>query len=84
MKKNIELSVYELGLIRSSLRERMITLEDFRVSSFNNNMDDDDQAEMNSDIDSFKLELSDLNEKVKFMAEIQMSNAELHDNKQAS
>ena len=47
MAKNTELSVYELGIIKNSLRDRMVNIEDFRT----------DTTVSDDDIDTFSTEL---------------------------
>lgn len=63
MKEDTELSVYELGIIQNSLRDRMVNIEEFR----NNLVTDDDEAEMNDNIDTFSVELMSIKEKITTM-----------------
>ena len=63
MKEDTELSVYELGIIQNSLRDRMVNIEEFR----NDLVTDDDEAEMNDNIDTFSVELMSIKEKITTM-----------------
>lgn len=63
MKEDTELSVYELGIIQNSLRDRMVNIEEFR----NDLVIDDDEAEMNDNIDTFSVELMSIKEKITTM-----------------
>jgi len=63
MKEDTELSVYELGIIQNSLRDRMVNIEEFR----NDLVTDDDEAEMNDNIDTFSVELMGIKEKITTM-----------------
>lgn len=63
MKKDIELSVYELGIIQNSLRDRMVNIEEFRTDL----VTDDDEAEMNDNVDTFSVELMNIKEKITTM-----------------
>ena len=65
MYNNTELSVYELGVIKNSLRERMITLEEFRLKLIMEH--EDDYEKMNSLVDDFRAELITIEEKVRIM-----------------
>lgn len=60
MKKDIELSVYELGIIQNSLRDRIVNIEEFRTDL----VTDDAEAEMNDNIDIFSVELMSIKEKI--------------------
>lgn len=62
MKEDTELSVYELGIIQNSLRDRMVNIEEFR-----NDLVTDDEAEMNDNIDTFSVELMSIKEKITTM-----------------
>ena len=57
MAKNTELSVYELGIIKNSLRDRMVNIEDFRT----------DTTVSDDDIDTFSTELMNIKEKIRVM-----------------
>ncbi len=59
MAKNTELSVYELGIIKNSLRDRMVNIEDFRT----------DTTVSDDDIDTFSTELMNIKEKIRVMIE---------------
>lgn len=59
MAKNTELSVYELGIIKDSLRDRMVNIEDFRT----------DTTVSDDDIDTFSTELMNIKEKIRVMIE---------------
>lgn len=63
MKEDTELSVYELGIIQNSLRDRMVNIEEFR----NDLVTDDDEAEMNDNIDTFSVEIMSIKEKITTM-----------------
>ncbi|MBP2281472.1 hypothetical protein H4W00_002285 [Psychrobacter sp. PL19] len=63
MSDDRELSVYELGIIKNSLRERMITIEAFRTDL----VTDDEEQEMNERIDAFRLELIVIKNKIRMM-----------------
>lgn len=63
MKEDTELSLYELGIIQNSLRDRMVNIEEFR----NDLVTDDDEAEMNDNIDTFSVELMSIKEKITTM-----------------
>jgi len=60
MRDDTELSVYELGLIKNSLRERLVTIEEFRTDL----VTEDEQEEMNKRVDAFGLELKTISDKV--------------------
>lgn len=60
MRDDAELSVYELGIIKNSLRERLVTIEKFRT----NLVTEDEQEEMNKRVDAFGLELKVISDKV--------------------
>ena len=59
MRDDTELSVYELGLIKNSLRERLVTIEAFRTDLVT-----EDEEEMNKRVDAFGLELKTISDKV--------------------
>ncbi len=59
MRDDTELSVYELGLIKNSLRERLVTIEEFRTDLVT-----EDEEEMNKRVDAFGLELKTISDKV--------------------
>ena len=59
MAKDTELSVYELGIIKNSLRDRMVNIEDFRT----------DTTVSDDDIDTFSTELMNIKEKIRVMIE---------------
>ena len=63
MKEDTELSVYELGIIQNSLRDRMVNIEELRTDL----VTDDDEAEMNDNIDTFSVELMSIKEKITTM-----------------
>ena len=63
MKEDTELSVYELGIIQNSLRDRMVNIEEFRTDL----VTDDDEAEMNDNIDTFSVELMNIKDKITTM-----------------
>lgn len=65
MYKDTELSVYELGVIKNSLRERMITIEEFRLNLIMEH--DEDYEKMNSLVYGFRAELVIIEEKVRIM-----------------
>ena len=65
MKKDVEFSIYELGIIKNSLRDRIVNIEEFREYF----AVDDDDTEMNNNIDAFGLELTNIKEKIKIMIE---------------
>ena len=58
MRDDTELSVYELGLIKNSLRERLVTIEEFRTDLVT------EDEEMNKRVDAFGLELKTISDKV--------------------
>ena len=60
MRDDTELSVYELGLIKNSLRERLVTIEEFRTDL----VTEDEEEEMNKRVDAFGLELKTISDKV--------------------
>ena len=60
MHDDTELSVYELGLIKNSLRERLVTIEEFRTDL----VTEDEEEEMNKRVDAFGLELKTISDKV--------------------
>ncbi|WP_372828800.1 hypothetical protein [Psychrobacter maritimus] len=60
MRDDTELSVYELGLIKNSLRERLVTIEAFRTDL----VTEDEEEEMNKRVDAFGLELKTISDKV--------------------
>lgn len=60
MRDDTELSVYELGLIKNSLRERLVTIEEFRTDL----VTEDEEEEMNKRVDAFRLELKTISDKV--------------------
>ena len=60
MRDDTELSVYELGLIKNSLRERLVTIEEFRTDL----VTEDEEEEMNNRVDAFGLELKTISDKV--------------------
>ena len=62
MRDDTELSVYELGLIKNSLRERLVTIEEFRTDLVTE--DEDEEEEMNKRVDAFGLELKTISDKV--------------------
>lgn len=59
MRDDTELSVYELGLIKNSLRERLVTIEEFRTDLVT-----EDEEEMDKRVDAFGLELKTISDKV--------------------
>lgn len=63
MKEDTELSIYELGIIQNSLRDRMVNIEELRTDL----VTDDDEAEMNDNIDTFSVELMSIKEKITTM-----------------
>ena len=74
MKENTSLTAYELGLIKNSLRERLISLEDYRTEYLNTDSDDaNEKAEMSINIDSFKMELNELKDKIDVLTETQIT-----------
>lgn len=60
MRDDTELSVYELGLIKNSLRERLVTIEEFRTDL----VTEDEEEEMDKRVDAFGLELKTISDKV--------------------
>lgn len=70
MKKDIELSVYELGIIQNSLRDRMVNIEEFRTDL----VTDDDEAEMNDNIDTFSVELMSIKEKITTLIDMKIDD----------
>ena len=78
MKDNTQLTAYELGLIRNSLLGRLMTLEDYRAEYLDKDSDDaNEKAEMSGNIDSFKLELTELKDKIDAMCETQINHTNL-------
>ncbi|NYR10842.1 MULTISPECIES: hypothetical protein [Psychrobacter] len=76
MKENTSLTAYELGLIKNSLRERLISLEDYGTEYLNTDSDDaNEKAEMSINIDSFKMELNELKDKIDVLTETQITKA---------
>lgn len=61
MTLGIQLTAYELGILKNCLRERMITIEDFRR---NLEMSYDDEVAINQRIDGFILDLTKIKEKI--------------------
>ena len=70
MKEDTELSVYELGIIQNSLRDRMVNIEELRTDL----VTDDDEAEMNDNIDTFSVELMSIKEKITTMIDKKMED----------
>ena len=68
IKKNMQLSVYELGIIRNSLRGAILRMEVFRTHTSPN----EDEVKMNNNIDAFRLELEEIKDKINLMSEIQI------------
>lgn len=60
MEKGTEFSVYELGIIKNSLRDRVLNIEELRTDLVTN----DDEIETNNNIDKFAVELMNIKEKV--------------------
>ena len=68
MNNDKELSIYELGIIKTSLRERLITVEevrDYRVT-------EEDKERVNKDVDAFKLQLMEIKDKIEVMISSQL------------
>lgn len=63
MAKNTEFSVYELGIIKNSLRDRIVNLEDLKADNIIN----DDDIETNVNIETFSLELMNIKDKIRVM-----------------
>ena len=63
MAKNTEFSVYELGIIKNSLRDRIVNLEDLKADNITN----DDDIETNVNIETFSLELMNIKDKIRVM-----------------
>lgn len=63
MAKDTEFSVYELGIIRNSLRDRIVNLEDLKADNIIN----DDDIETNVNIETFSLELMNIKDKIRVM-----------------
>lgn len=61
MQYVVQLTAYELGIVKNCLRERRITIEDFRR---NLKMDYDDEVAINQRIDGFIIELTQIQEKI--------------------
>ena len=57
----MQLTAYELGLVKNCLRERMITAEDFRR---NLDMSYDDEVVINERIDQFIIDVTTIKEKI--------------------
>lgn len=71
MAKNIKLSVYELGIIKNSLRDRMVNLEDLKTDIIVS----DDDIRTNVNIDTFSIELMNIKEKIRVMIENQIDDS---------
>lgn len=63
MAKDTEFSVYELGIIKNSLRDRIVNLEDLKAD----NIISDDDIETNGNIETFSLELMNIKDKIRVM-----------------
>lgn len=63
MAKDTEFSVYELGIIKNSLRDRIVNLEDLKAD----NIISDDDIETNVNIETFSLELMNIKDKIRVM-----------------
>ena len=78
MKESTQLTVYELGLIRNSIRERLVTLENYRAEYLEKDSDDaNEKAEMSINIESFKLELNELKDKIDTLSKIKIETVDL-------
>lgn len=63
MAKDTELSVYELGIIKNSLRDRIVNIEDLKTDAIVS----DDDIETNVNIETFSLELMNIKDKIRVM-----------------
>ncbi|KAA0922121.1 hypothetical protein FQ082_12460 [Psychrobacter sp. ANT_H56B] len=63
MSNDKELSVYELGVIKNSLRERLITIEEVRTYS----VPEEYEEKLNEQVDAFRLDLVAIKDKIEVM-----------------
>ena len=63
MSNDKELSVYELGVIKNSLRERLITIEEVRTYS----VPEKYEEKLNEQVDAFRLDLVAIKDKIEVM-----------------
>lgn len=67
MSENPVFSTYELGIIQNSLRKRMAMIEDFRTDVVTHDLER--AIEMSQQIDTFKLEVECIQDKIRSMIE---------------
>lgn len=63
MSNDKELSVYELGVIKNSLRERLITIEEVRAYR----VPEEYEKKLNEQVDAFRLDLIAIKDKIEVM-----------------
>ncbi|WP_198331634.1 hypothetical protein [Psychrobacter aquimaris] len=63
MSNDKELSVYELGVIKNSLRERLITIEEVRAYR----VPEEYEEKLNEQVDAFRLDLIAIKDKIEVM-----------------
>lgn len=63
MSNDKKLSVYELGVIKNSLRERLITIEEVRAYR----VPEEYEEKLNEQVDAFRLDLIAIKDKIEVM-----------------
>lgn len=70
MADNPQLSVYELGIIKNSLRDRMVSIEELKTELVTT----DSEVETNNNLDIFGAELMSIKDKIRVMIDNENEN----------